>query len=80
MARMQGVLPKQAGLLARIAYFFARKRLGRVPEPMAMYAHNPWVLVAYGNFELGIERASRVDKRLKALASIKAGALIGCAW
>lgn len=80
MARMDGVLPKRAGWFARIGYFLARRKVGRVPEPMTIYAHNPWVLFAYGNFELGLERASRVDKRLKALASIKAGSLIGCAW
>jgi hypothetical protein len=80
MARMNGLQPENAGLFARIAYFFARKKVGRIPEPMTMYAHNPWVLTAYGNFELAFDRASRVDKRLKTLASIKAGALVGCAW
>lgn len=80
MARMEGVLPERAGWFNRIVYFFARKKVGRVPEPMTIYAHNPWVLVAYGNFELGFERAGRVNKSLKALASIKAGSLVGCAW
>ena len=80
MARMEGVSPERAGLFARIVYFFARKQIGRVPEPMTIYAHNPWVLSAVGNFEMGMMRASRVDKRLKALASVKAGMLVGCAW
>lgn len=80
MARMEGVSPERAGWFHRIIYFFARKKVGRVPEPMTIYAHNPWVLVAYGNFELGLERAGRVNKSLKALASIKAGSLVGCAW
>ncbi|HRI64312.1 MAG TPA: hypothetical protein PK156_08735 [Polyangium sp.] len=80
MARMEGVLPERAGWFARLGYFFARKKIGRVPDPMTIYAHNPWVLCAYGNFELGMEKASRVDKRIKALASIKAGSIVGCAW
>jgi len=80
MSRMQGVLPERAGLFVRIVYWLARKKVGRVPDPMTMYAHNPWVMVAYGNFEMGFDRASRVEKKLKVLASIKAGSIIGCAW
>ncbi len=80
MARLQGIAAKDAGILTRIAYFFARKKVGRLPEPIRVYAHNPWVLRAYGAFELGAERAQTVDKRLKTLASIKAGTLVGCPW
>ena len=41
-------------------------------------AHNGWVLAANGAYELAIARANRVPERLKALASLKAAAMIGC--
>ena len=47
---------------------------------MTIYAHNPWIMRAYGSFEMASQRASRMDRRLKVLASIKAGALVGCPW
>jgi hypothetical protein len=80
MARIEGVSPEKAGWLTRIAYWFARKKVGALPVPLTVYAHNPWVMRAYGAFEMGAERARAVDKRLKALASIKAGTLVGCPW
>jgi hypothetical protein len=80
MARIEGLVESKAGLLTRIAYWIGRRRIGQVPEPLMIYAHNPWVLRAYGSFEMAAERARFVDKRLKALASIKAGSLVGCSW
>jgi hypothetical protein len=56
----------------------ARRRVGKVPEPMMVAAHSPWVFRAYGAFELALDRARRVDAKLKALAGIKAAALVGC--
>jgi len=80
MARIDGLGPKRAGLLTRLGYWFARKRLGAVPEPLTLYAHSPWMMRAYGSFEMAAERATHVDVRLKTLASLKAAALVGCAW
>ena len=78
MARIDGVPESKAGLLVRFAYWFSRRRLGRVPEPLAVAAHHPKILQAYGAYEFALERARLVDKRLKALAGIKAAALVGC--
>ena len=33
-----------------------------------------------GGFETAVERSRRVDDRLKALAELKAAALVGCEW
>ncbi len=78
MARIEGVAQSQAGLLVRFAYRMARKRYGKVPEPLTVIAHHPWLPRGYGAFEMALERSRLVDKRLKALVSIKAATLIGC--
>jgi len=43
MARIQGVPTSKAGLMARFAYWYARRCFGRVPEPLAVVSHHPWI-------------------------------------
>ena len=78
MARIEGVPENRAGLLTRLSYRFARRRLGQLPEPLTVVARHPWVFRGYGAFEMAMERSRRVDLRLKVLADIKSAALIGC--
>jgi hypothetical protein len=80
MSRIDGIEPTKAGFFTRLVYWFAKKKVGAVPEPLTIYAHNPWIMRAYGSFEMASQRATRVEPRLKALASIKAGSLVGCPW
>ena len=40
MARIEGIAEGKAGLLARLAYWFARRRVGKVPEPLRVYARH----------------------------------------
>lgn len=63
--------------IARV-YAAATARFGKLPEPLAVTAHDPGLFRAYVGFERAIAQAGRVDARLKALASLKAAALIGC--
>ena len=78
MARIEGVSDKRAGLLVRFAYWFSRRRFGKVAEPLSVTAHHPWIFRAYSSFEFMLDKAKLVDPKLKALAAIKAAALIGC--
>jgi len=78
MARIAGVPENRAPLLTRLAYRFARRRVGAVPEPVAVSAHHAWIFRGMGAYELALERARLVDAKLKALAEIKAAALVGC--
>lgn len=78
MPRIEAVSSSEAGLLAKIAYFFSRRKLGIVPGPVKLAAHSTSVLIAYGAFELGLERASRVERRLLTLASLRVASLVGC--
>jgi len=80
MARVKGVSNEDAGRVTRGVFAAAKKRLGQVPEPMRIVAHSGAVLWAVGGFELAIGRASRMPERLKNLAGIKAGALVGCVF
>ena len=78
MSRIPGVPAEKAPWLVRLAYRMARKRVGQVPEPVMVAAHHPWIFRGVGAFELALERARRVDAKLKALAEIKSAALVGC--
>ena len=78
MARIEGVPDGQAGPLVRFAYWFSRRRFGKVPAPLTVVAHHPWLSRGYGVFEFALERSHLVGGRLKLLAEIKAATLIGC--
>lgn len=78
MARIEGVPERRAGWLARLVYRASRKKLGKVIEPLAVAAHHAWILGGYGAYEMALERSRTVDAKLKELASLKAGALVGC--
>ena len=78
MARIEGLPKPKASLATRFAYWYSRRRYGKVPEPLTIVAHHPWIRRGYGAYEFALDRARRVDVRLKALASLKAATLIGC--
>ena len=78
MARIQGLTGRRAGVTARVLYFFAKRKVGRVPEPATILAHHPRMMRGWAAFEVALDGAAKVDPRLKMLASLKAAALIGC--
>jgi hypothetical protein len=78
MARIRAVPADRASLFVRFVSWFTRRRFGKVPEPLTVVAHNPWILRGYAGYEFALERARLVEPRLKALAALKAAALIGC--
>lgn len=72
--------PPRRGLLRRALGWYMRRRFGEELTPLALYAHSPRLLLGYGAFESAFERAGRLDDRLKALAELKAAALVRCEW
>ncbi len=78
MARIPGVAAERAGWLTKFAYRFSQKRFGKIAEPLALAAHHAQIFRAYGAYEFMLDRARLVEPRIKALASLKAAALIGC--
>jgi hypothetical protein len=78
MSRITGVSEQKANIFVRLAYWFSKKRVGKVVEPLAVSAHHPWIFRGYDAYEFALERAYLVEGKLKALASIKAATLVGC--
>ena len=78
MARIEGITDEQAGLFTRALYRGVRRKIGRVPGPVRITAHQPRLLAALGGMELAQEGMRTVDPVLKALVGIKAAMLIGC--
>ena len=78
MTRLEGVADKQAGLFTRVAFWMARRKVGKVPDPMRVSAHHGAISMAAGGYEFWLDRARLVDARLKTLAGIKAAMMVGC--
>ena len=77
-ARIEGVPDSRAGLMARSAYSYSRRAVGKVMEPTRVFAHHPTLMAGYGGLEYATEKADRLPSDLKKLASTKAAALSGC--
>ena len=81
MARIFGVSTKDANPLIKIAYRFARKRFGAVPEPFTVLAHHPRLLLASGRHELGVQRVVKaLPKALGELVVYQTAVKLGCSW
>lgn len=81
MSRIPAVAPQDAGLLVRIAYRYARRRLGEVPEPFAVTAHHRKLFMATAIHELAAERAVHVmPQALLQLAVYRTAWTVGCSW
>jgi hypothetical protein len=78
MSRLPELRAAKPGFFARIVYFFARKKLGRVPEPLKVVHANGVLLAGLCAFETAMERSHRAPERLKLLASIKAALEVEC--
>ncbi len=80
MARLEGVRDSDAGLMTRQVYRAAKRRLGRIADPLRIMAHCPPVMYAVGGFELAWDKAKSVDPVLKDLCQLKVSQLVGCVF
>ena len=78
MGRIEGIRDRQAGVFTRAVYGAVRRKIGRVPEPMRITAHQPRLLAALAGMEMAQETMRSVDPAIEALASIKTATMIGC--
>jgi 4-carboxymuconolactone decarboxylase len=78
MPRIEGIGDKEANVFTRSIYGAARRKIGRVPEPMRITAHEPRLLAAVSGMEMAQEAMHTVDKAIVALVEIKAATMIGC--
>ena len=68
----------QGGLLARLAFWFARRKVGRVPNNVRVLAHHPQILKSYGWMEMGLEKAKLLPAELKMLVVLAVARTIDC--
>ncbi len=77
MARIEGVT-RGGSLMARIAFFLTKRKIGRVVKPVRIYALHSKMLRGYALMELAQEGARRVPADLKMLAQVRVATRIGC--
>lgn len=78
MSRIAGVPAERAGLFTRFVYWMTKRKVGQVTEPVRVMAHHGPIFRGYIGYEYALTQSHRVDVKLKTLASLKAGALVGC--
>jgi len=78
MARDEGLTQENPSLLIKAVYWYARRRLGNVSESIKIGANAKRVFFGRAMFEILLDRSYLIDRRLRRLAEIKAGMLIGC--
>ncbi|ORV80971.1 4-carboxymuconolactone decarboxylase [Mycobacterium interjectum] len=88
MPRLQGVSDRDAGLGAKIAFFFTKRKLAQMTgletagmlEPLRMYAHIPRLLSAYGKLEQAESKLDILSPRHRALAELKSATTVRCEY
>jgi AhpD family alkylhydroperoxidase len=88
MSRLQGVSDRDAGLGAKIAFFFTKRKLAHMTgletaemlEPLRMYAHIPRLLSAYGRLEQAESKLDILSPRVRALAELKSATTVNCEY
>jgi len=68
------------GLYGALVKRFSKKLLGRVPEPLGVYWHNPAVLKATMGMGAKAQKWDACDLSLKSFAHMAVSAQIGCSW
>lgn len=81
MSRIPVVSTKDAGVLAKLAYRFARRRYGAIPEPFAVVANHTGLLAAGAVHELAVEKATRaLPVNVREIAVYRVAVQLGCSW
>jgi AhpD family alkylhydroperoxidase len=81
MPRIPGVATKDAGLLVRAVYWFAKRQVGAVPEPFSVLARHRKLFMAAGLHEMVAEKASgKLPKNVLELAVYRVAQQLGCSW
>jgi AhpD family alkylhydroperoxidase len=79
--RIEPLPPTRANWLIRSMYRYAKRRFGEVPEPFAVVAHHPRLLIANAVHETMLQSASRtVTANARELAVFWTARTIGCSW
>jgi AhpD family alkylhydroperoxidase len=82
MPRIRLLTGSQVGWLTRTLIFgAARRRFGKVPEPVRAAAHHPGLMRSGVIHELMVERAARrLDPALRDIIVHRVATVVGCSW
>ena len=79
--RIESLPPQKANLMTRLMYRYAKRRFGEVPEPFAVNAHHPGLLMAGAIHETALQKAStKLPANVRELAVYWTARTIGCSW
>lgn len=80
-SRIEPLPPQRASLLTKVFYRVARRRFGEVPEPFAVAAHHPRLMIANVVHEGMLGSASKkLPKSVRELAVFWTARTVGCSW
>lgn len=81
MPRIPSVPAAVAGPFVRLAFAYARRRFGAVPEPFAVLAHHRGLFWTTALTESLTERAATtLPASLRDLAVVRVATRVGCSW
>lgn len=80
MSRLEPLPPGSGGPVVRGGLRMAARRLGRVPDSLAITARHPGLFRGYAALEWEADRARTLDGTLKDLAALKVASVVGCRW
>lgn len=81
MPRIPVVTTRLAAPLVRLAYRFAKRRYGAVPEPFTVAAHHRGLFVASARHEMAVEKAAKaLPVSLRELVVYRTAVNLGCSW
>jgi AhpD family alkylhydroperoxidase len=81
MPRIAAIPAVEAGPFLKVFYRQARKRFGAVPEPLAISARHPALLLAGAVHEFMVEKAARtLPVSVRELAVYRTATQLGCSW
>ncbi|MGV0715460.1 carboxymuconolactone decarboxylase family protein [Mycolicibacterium sp. XJ662] len=79
--RIAPVAPQQASLLTKLLYRIARRRFGEVPEPFAVAAQHPRLMLANVVHEGMLQSGSKkLPVSVRELAVFWTARTVGCSW
>jgi AhpD family alkylhydroperoxidase len=79
--RLEPLPPNRANWLLRAMYWYSKRRYGEVPEPVAVVAHHPRLLITYAVHETMLQSASRkLPTSVRELAVLWTARTVGCSW
>jgi len=80
-SRIEPVPPQRASLLTKVFYQVAKRKFGEVPEPFAIAAHHPRLMLANIVHEGMLGSASKkLPKNVLDLAVFWTARTVGCSW